>query len=267
MSKPQVRAYTGATLIDGTGARPVKDAVVLVKGDSIADAGSSVKVPKDAEVVNASGYTMLPGLIDSHVHITSNGEANMLAALNYSPGLVQLMGAANAAKTLEAGYTTIRDMGAPGGYALSLKQAIQMGIARGPRIIACGTVIGQTGGHADFYLPSGVTFAGLSRIADGPDDCRKAAREQLRSGSDFLKICTSGGVMSPTDPVDTPQFTLAEIRAIVEEASAVGKTVASHCHGPTGIINAIVARNDFWGRLVACADVFVFILFLVICFY
>ncbi|MBN2334520.1 amidohydrolase family protein, partial [Candidatus Bathyarchaeota archaeon] len=127
------------------------------------------------------------------------------------------------------------------GFALSLKKAVETGVVRGPRIVAAGKVISMTGGHADFHLAGGVSYTGMSRIADGVADCRKAAREQLRDGADFVKICSSGGVMSPTDPVDTPQFTREEIEAIVYEAACVGRIVASHAHGATGIKNAVLS--------------------------
>ena len=237
----KIKAITGATLIDGTGADPVKGATVLIEGDTILDVGRGLDIPDGAEVIDASGMTVMPGLIDAHVHLCANGDPSIFSMLQYPLGLIQLMAARNALNTLEAGFTTVRDMGAPMGFAISLKRAIMMGIARGPRIVTSGRIISQTGGHADFHLPIGISFGEMSRIADGPDEVRKAAREQLRDGADWVKICSSGGVMSPSDPVDTRQFTIDEIRAAVEEAAAVGKAVASHAHGTTGIRNAVVA--------------------------
>ncbi|KON30097.1 hypothetical protein AC482_04820, partial [miscellaneous Crenarchaeota group-15 archaeon DG-45] len=232
---------TGAYLIDGTGADPVRDAAVLIEGDVIRDAGRGIDVPDGAEILDASGMTVMPGLVDAHVHLCLNGEPSIFSMLQHTPGLIQLMAARNALSTLEAGYTTVRDMGAPMGFAISLKRAIEMGVARGPRIMASGRIISQTGGHADFHLPIGLSFGEMSRIADGPDEVRKAAREQLKEGADWVKVCSSGGVMSPSDPVDTSQFTIHELRAAVEEAAAVGRAVASHAHGTTGIRNAVEA--------------------------
>jgi imidazolonepropionase-like amidohydrolase len=131
-------------------------------------------------------------------------------------------------------------MGAPSGYALSLKRAIEMGIAKGPRIIAPGRIISMTGGHADFHIPSGISYNEMSLISDGPVETRRSTRINLREGADFIKICTTGGVMSPTDPVDTPQYTVDEIKAVCDEAHHVHKFVASHAHGPTGIMNALL---------------------------
>jgi len=233
--------FTGATLIDGTGAKPVEDVSIMVEGDKIKAVGKGLDIPRDAKVIDVAGRTVLPGLIDSHVHLCSNGDPNIFSLLQYPAGMLQLFGYRNALNELEAGFTTVRDMGAPHGFALSLKQAVQTGVVRGPRIVAPGKVISMTGGHADFHLASGVSYTGMSRLADGVADCRKASREQLREGADFVKICSSGGVMSPTDPVDTPQFTPEEIEAMVYEAACVGRTVASHAHGATGIKNAVLA--------------------------
>jgi imidazolonepropionase-like amidohydrolase len=235
------KAIIGARLIDGTGKTPVDEAVVLIKDKLILEVSTGIDVPKDAEIINAEGKTLLPGLIDSHVHICSNGDPNIMSSLSYRKGMMQLFGYRNGVSDLESGFTTIRDMGAPFDFGLSLRDAVRNGVVKGPRILACGNIISMTGGHADFHLPSGVSYEGMSRLADGEADCRKAAREQLRSGADFIKICSSGGVMSPTDPVDTPQFTVEEIKAITYEAACVGRRVASHAHGATGIKNAVEA--------------------------
>ena len=235
------KVFTGATLIDGTGSKPVDDASMIVEGDRIKEVGRGLDAPGDAEVIDVSGRTLMPGLIDSHVHLCSNGDPDILRMIHYPMGMLQLFGYRNALNELEAGFTTVRDMGAPHGFALSLRQAVEAGVVRGPRIVAAGKVISMTGGHADFHLASGLSYTGMSRIANGVVDCRRAAREQLRDGADFVKICSSGGVMSPTDPVDTPQFTPEEIEAMVYEAACVGRTVASHAHGATGIKNAVLA--------------------------
>jgi imidazolonepropionase-like amidohydrolase len=235
-----VKVIKNAYLIDGIGKKPVKDSTIIIKGKVIEEVGKTIDAPKGAEVIDAEGKTVLPGLIDAHVHVCSNGDANVMSVMSYPPGLVQLFGAYNTAKTLEAGYTMIRDMGAPSGFALSLKKAIEMGIAKGPRIVAPGRIITMTGGHGDFYLPSGMSYQDMSLVSDGPIETRRSARINLREGADFVKICTTGGVMSPTDPVDTPQYTVDEIAAVCDEASHVHKCVASHAHGPTGIMNALL---------------------------
>lgn len=234
-----IKAFTEATLFDGTGAKPVRDAIVLIEGDRVKEAGGGIDVPRDAEVIPLGGRYVLPGLIDSHLHLCSNGDPDIMKMVQVPMGMLQLYGYRNALMDLEAGFTTVRDMGAPYGFALALRLAVNQGLVKGPRILAPGKVISMTGGHADFYLPSGFSFEGMSRIADGVPDCHKAAREQLRDGADFVKICSSGGVMSPADPVDTPQFSRDEIAAIVYEAGCHGRYVASHAHGATGIKNAV----------------------------
>ncbi|HIH88989.1 TPA: amidohydrolase family protein [Candidatus Bathyarchaeota archaeon] len=240
VQKEQVKVVENAYLIDGTGRKPVRDATIIVSGNTIEEVGKTLDAPRGAEVIDAGGKTVMPGLIDAHVHICNNGDPNVMSIMSVPPGLVQLFGVHNAAKTLDAGYTMIRDMGAPLGFALSLKKGIEMGIVRGPRIIAPGRIISMTGGHADFYLPSGIAYHEMSLISDGPVETRRSARINLREGADFVKITTTGGVMSPTDPVDTPQYTLDEILAVCDEAHHVGKFVASHAHGPTGIMNALL---------------------------
>ncbi len=239
----RLKAIRCGVLIDGTSGSPRRNAVILIEGDTIRDVGSEgeVEIPGEAEIVDASKLTVMPGLIDAHVHLCINGEPSVFALLQYPPGLIQLMAARNALQTLEAGFTTVRDLGAPMGFAISLREAINRGIMRGPRILAAGRIISQTGGHGDFRLPIGVGFEELSRLADGVDEMRKAVRMELREGVDWIKICSSGGVMSPRDPVDVRQFTVDEIRAAVEEAAAYGRSVASHAHGTTGIKNAVLA--------------------------
>lgn len=122
-----VKAITGARLIDGSGGKPVDDSVIVIKGDRFEKVGRGLDVPKGAEVVDAAGRTVLPGLIDSHLHLCSNGDPNIFSMLQYPMGLLQLFGYRNALNELEAGFTTVRDMGAPHGFALSLRQAVEAG--------------------------------------------------------------------------------------------------------------------------------------------
>ena len=160
------KAIIGARLIDGTGKKPVDEAVVIIKDKVIIEAGKGIDVPKDAEVINAEGKILLPGLIDSHVHICSNGDPNIMSSLSYRQGMMQLFGYRNGVSDLESGFTTIRDMGAPFDFGLSLRDCVKTGVVKGPRILACGNIISMTGGHADFHLPSGVSFEGMSRLAE-----------------------------------------------------------------------------------------------------
>jgi len=240
--KQSVKVIKGGTLIDGTGAKPIENATIVIKDVVInAVCEEEIKIPAEAQVIDATGKTVMPGLIDAHVHLIMSGEPNPLIMLQYSPGFIAFKAAKNAQMTLESGITTVRDLGDAWYFCLALKKAIEVGIMPGPRMMVSGKVISQTGGHGDFYLPSGISLEWGSRIADGVDDVRKAAREQLREGVDVVKICTSGGVLSPSDVAGARQFTVEEIRAAVDEAQAVGKRVAAHAHGTQGIKNAILA--------------------------
>jgi imidazolonepropionase-like amidohydrolase len=236
-----VKAITGSKLIDGTGADQKDDITILIEKNKIIKIGKDITIPNNAEIIEAAGNTVLPGLIDSHLHICINGDPDIFSMAKVPMGLLMLYGYRNSILNLRAGFTTIRDMGAPYNYGIALREAIKQGVVRGPRLLSPGKVISMTGGHADFYLQGGVTFNKMSRVADGLSDCRKAAREMFRDGADFLKICSSGGVMSPADPVDTPQFSIGELKAMVYEAECHGKIVASHAHGATGIKNAVIA--------------------------
>ncbi|MDR2620121.1 MAG: amidohydrolase family protein [Propionibacteriaceae bacterium] len=194
----------------------------------------------DAVVVDAGGKTVTPGFIDSHIHSTFSG-ASLLEAV-MKPFSYQFFEAMrNLRDDLALGITTARDAG--GGDA-GLKQAIAEGIIAGPRLKISVNIMSQTGGHNDGFCPSGVDTAIAhpgkpSGVADGPDGCRKKARELFRAGADQIKICTTGGVLSPADSPEHSQFTVAEIQAIVEEAEAHGSYVLAHAQGTAGIKNAL----------------------------
>lgn len=229
------------TLIDGTGAEPLRRAVVVIRDGHIAAVGRDVEVnlPADADIVEAPKQTLLPGLIDSHVHVTMS--ALRLEDRLMTPRTVSLFQAAvNLRETLKAGFTTVRDAG---GADPGLSQAVEMGLIAGPRLVTAAA-IGQTGTHMENYFPSGVRLdvlgAAKTRICDGVDEVRKGAREALREGFDFIKICTTGGVISPQDSPHFTEFTIDEIKSIVEAAASRGKAVMAHAEGTQGIKNAIL---------------------------
>ena len=228
-------------LIDGKGGEPQRDVAVLVEEGRIAAVGRAheLQVPAGAQVVEAPGGTLLPGLIDCHVHIMSHSPRvqDQLA----TPTTVALFLAAKSLRaTLRAGFTTIRDAG---GAEPGLRRAIELGLVEGPRLLVAGA-IGQTGTHMQAYYPSGVTLQhsaiAPAWIADGVDEVRKATREALRNGFDLIKICATGGVMSPQDSPDYTEFTVEEIRAIVEAAAQRGTVVMAHVEGAQGIKNAVL---------------------------
>jgi len=241
----QALAFSGARLIDGHGGDPVPDAVVVVEGGRITRAGSAsaTRLPRGARRVDLAGLTLMPGLIDCHVHLLMESRP---VQVEHSERLSEHFYRAIpfARRTLDAGVTTARDAGlTPAG----LRIAIDDGLFPGPRLKVSVTVLSQTGGHADWTLASGLDPAWVTSdlpagIADSPDEMRKVVRTIIRAGADWIKLCSTGGVMSPLDPPDTPQFTLEELRVAVEEARAARLGgVMAHAIGAEGIKNAVHA--------------------------
>jgi imidazolonepropionase-like amidohydrolase len=239
-------ALVGGRLIDGTGADPVPDATVLIDGDKIQQAGPAgqVQVPVEAHRIDVVGKTIMPGLIDAHLHLLGIKSMNQMTWLIDAPHLRTIRAAIDAWRCLDAGFTTLRDAG--GMMAIYVKQAIEEGTVAGPRIVASGRVISQTAGHGDWHFVP-VEWnqrLELGRLADGVPEVRKAAREQLREGADMLKIFTTGGVMSEKDKPTACQYSMDEIRAFVEEARNAGVRTGSHAQGTQGIKNAVLAGVD-----------------------
>jgi len=230
-------------IIDGTGKEPISDGVIVINGNKIEEIGSKTKIqiPKDAKVIAAEDGTIMPGLIDAHMHLMGTTGLNSLLWAIEEP-LLKAMRVTTALEPLiNAGFTSVRDVGGLGVY---LNRIIKEGtLKHAPRIRSAHKVLSQTAGHGDVHsLPlEFVKTYGFGRICDGADDSRAAAREQFREGADFIKICSTGGVLSERDKSEWPQFTIEEISAIVEEARRVGSYVASHAQGAEGINNALKA--------------------------
>jgi imidazolonepropionase-like amidohydrolase len=241
MSAARTIAITGGTLIDGSGRDPVKNATVLIEGERIAAAGPAVSVPKNATVLDAGGCTLLPGIIDCHVHGTYRARDMRQHLLN-APTYNVLRSTAVLEETLACGVTSARDMG---GADAGFRAAIEEGYVRGPRLLISIVMISQTGGHGDAWVPAGLRVqkrAWLpSPVADGVDEVRRLVRHVLMAGADFIKICATGGITSVTDSWDEPQFTAEEIGVAVAEARARRKTVAVHAEGVEGIRVALKA--------------------------
>ncbi|MFK0160385.1 amidohydrolase family protein [Streptomyces sp. NPDC090493] len=232
------RVFDGEAFLRGPHDVTVSDGVI----NSVAPTGPQAP-GADVHVVDCAGRTLLPGLIDAHVHMMMSGDPTAVALRPYSQAYYESV--ANARTVLSCGVTTVRDCG---GADLGMKRAVDGGIVPGPRMKIATSIISQTGGHGDYRLPSGYTFGMVAEheglphaVVDGVDEARKIARTLIRAGADHLKICTSGGVMSPTDNPHHPQFSYDEIRVIVEEAEAVDSYVLSHAIGATGIRNAVCA--------------------------
>ncbi len=233
-------------LFTGTGEQVIGGATVVIEKGRIAGVDRSLTTgPKDAEVIDASKHFVMPGLIDSHLHIIGAASDDFMRERFAVPsGLSLLRASRHVESLLAAGFTTVRDCG--GTHALHLKRAVREGVILGPRIIAAGFVLTQTFGHCDdHYLPiewvdHRKTGRGYSLVCDGADECRKATRYSLREGADFIKICTSGGIMSARDTPEHVQFCLAEIEAIVAAARDGHTFVASHAQNDIAIRNAIL---------------------------
>ena len=236
-------AITGGTLIDGSGRDPLVNATLLIEGERIVAAGpaSAVTVPKGAQVLDAAGHTVLPGVIDCHVHGTYRAR-DMRAHLLNAPTYNVLRSTAVLRETLACGVTTARDMG---GADAGFREAIAEGYIDGPRLLIAIAMVSQTGGHGDAWVPAGLRVqkrAWLpSPVADGVDEVRRLVRHLLMAGADFIKICATGGITSVTDSWDEPQFTHDEIRVAVTEAATRRKTVAVHAEGVEGIRTALGA--------------------------
>jgi imidazolonepropionase-like amidohydrolase len=227
------------TLIDGTGADPVRGATLVFEGDTITAVTRDGAIPRDADVVDAEHLTVMPGMIDCHVHLGSSTWGLQERLL--TPFSLIVAHALNHARiTLEAGFTSVRDAaGTPRG----VKMAVDQGMFPGPRVRIAVSALSQTGGHGDTVMPNGASIRPASElpntVVDGVDGVRRAAREVLRAGADQIKVHTSGGVMSPNDEPGATGFSPDEIAAIVYEARAAGKTVMAHAQATQGIKNAV----------------------------
>lgn len=228
------------TLIDGTGGEPVRGATLIVENDTITRVVTNGETPRDAEVIDAGHLTVMPGMIDCHVHLGSSTWGVQQRLM--TPFSLIVAHALNHARiTLEAGFTSVRDAaGTPRG----VKMAIEQGLFPGPRLRIAVSALSQTGGHGDSVMPNGANIRPVSElpftVVDGVEGVRKATREVLRAGADQIKVHTSGGVMSPNDEPGATGFSPDEIAAIVYEARAAGKTVMAHAQATQGIKNAVL---------------------------
>jgi len=238
-------AIVNATLIDGTGRDPVPSTTIILDEDRISRIGSGTEPPRRAEIIDAAGLTVMPGMIDCHVHLFGK-VAPIMERINLPVSLQLFHAAKNARRTLDSGFTSVRDAG---GSPQGFKMAIEQGLIPGPRMRIAVTHLSQTGGHGDETLASGIrlrstTGAGSEwpdNIVDGPDEVRKKVREVLRAGADFIKFSATGGVLSPTDEPEHSAFSPEEIAAMVHEAAAKGKTCMAHAQGAQGIKNSVFA--------------------------
>ena len=239
----QAIIFENARLLDGTSPEGERDRFVRVEGGLIREVSDRPIADGGARRIDLKGRTLMPGLIDCHVHVIANsanfGQNAMLPDALVALQAVKLMG-----EMLQRGFTTVRDVG---GATYALVEAQEQGLYVGPRLVICGKALSQTGGHADFRgrydnrRPDYQThqLGSLGRVCDGVDACRAAARDEIRQGAQFVKIMANGGIASPTDPIAFLGFSDAEITAIVEEAHNAQTYVAAHLYTDEGIARAV----------------------------
>ena len=241
---PATTVIKGAKLVVGDGS-VIENPVIIVSGDVIMAVGSASKVavPAGAKVIDLGARTILPGLIDCHTHITSaDNDGGDMEILKETGAHAAIYGVVNAKRTLDAGFTTIRDVGAQWYADFALRDLINKGVVPGPRIYAAGPALGILGGHADVngYSPN-VTIPGTGAIVTGADEVRRQVRMNVKYGADLIKIVATGGILSSGDAVSASQFSDEELRAAVDEATRLGRKVAAHAHGAKGILAAVNA--------------------------
>ena len=245
-------AIKAARMFDGTSDTLVRNAVVVIDGKKIVAAGANVTIPADAKVIDLGDSTLLPGFIDAHVHLTGESGPNWYLDhfnnLMRQPAEQALLASTYARKTIDAGFTTVRNVGASDYVDVGLRNAINSGWVVGPRMLVAVYAIGATGGHGDGDpIPPARGFqqsGPMEGVCNGVGECRAAVRYQIKYGADVIKFMPSGGVLSLADPVDAPELSQDEMNAIVEEAHHWGRKVAAHCHGDTAARMAIQAGVD-----------------------
>ncbi len=238
-------AVTADRLLDVKAGKYVEKPLVLIEDGRIVSVGQAgAAIPEGAERVDLPGVTLVPGLIDMHVHLTSAGKYGGYRPYEFTDSFWTAVGVANARTTLDAGFTTVRNVGTAFYADVGLREAIDEGWIVGPRIMASGYALGATGGHCDetFFPPS--MDEKSPALVDSPDEGRKQVRTQRKYGARSIKICATGGVFSRGDEPGAQQLTLEEMKAIADEAHMAGMKVAAHAHGAPGIKDAIRAGID-----------------------
>jgi imidazolonepropionase-like amidohydrolase len=232
-------------MIDVLNGRVVDHPQITVTDGRITAVGAAGgPTPANARRIDLPGMTLLPGLIDMHTHLTSDPRYSGYRGLEFTDNFWTVVGVANAKKTLEAGFTTVRNVGSANYDDVAIKQGIEQGFITGPRIVPATYAIGATGGHCDSTeFPPSVTVPGPA-VANGPEEIRATVRKLRKYGAEVIKFCGTGGVFSKTDTVGGQQYDLTEMKALVDEAHRLGLKVAVHAHGASGIKDAIRAGVD-----------------------
>ncbi|MGH9754466.1 MAG: amidohydrolase family protein [Blastocatellia bacterium] len=240
--QPKRVAIKAGRLIDTKTGAVTNDAFILIEGDKITAVGPNVTVPAGTEVIDLKDKTVLPSLIDCHTHMTFQPGNYYEDIFRKSPIDVAVTAHVYAKRTLEAGFTTVRDVGAGEFIDVALRNAINRGDVIGPRMQVATLTVGATGGHGDLngFSPY-LKFGSFSGLADGVDEIRKLIRFEVKYGADLIKMIATAGVLSEEESVGAPQFSQEEMNAVVEEARMWGRRVAAHAHGAEGIKRALRA--------------------------
>jgi len=242
----ETTVITADRMIDVANGKVVKQAAVIVTDNIITASGrlKDLTVPNQATRIDLGNATLMPGLMDMHVHLTSDATRHGYKRLEVSLPRAAITGVKHAKATLDAGFTTVRNVGAPGFADVALRDAINAGDVVGPRMFVAGPSLGVTGGHCDSNLLPYEYDNYSEGVADGPWEVRKKVRRNIKYGATVIKFCATGGVLSKGTKVGAQQYTFEEMKALIDEAHLRGLTVATHAHGTNGIKAAIKAGVD-----------------------
>ena len=242
----ETTVITADRMIDVTNGKVVQQAAVIVTDNVITASGrlKDLALPNEATRIDLGNATLMPGLMDMHVHLTSDATRHGYKRLEVSLPRAAITGVKHAKATLDAGFTTVRNVGAPGFADVALRDAINAGDVQGPRMFVAGPSLGVTGGHCDSNLLPYEYDNYSEGVADGPWEVRKKVRRNIKYGATVIKFCATGGVLSKGTKVGAQQYTFEEMKALIDEAHLRGLTVATHAHGTNGIKAAIKAGVD-----------------------